>query len=388
MASCERLDAAVAVVDGHGFRVTPFARADALRRLGFTARRRRLGQGRDRQRLRLAQGPPPLGHRARAPRRGGASDPALAGRPLAIATCGNAALAAAVVARAAGRQLDVFVPPDADPVVVDRLRGLGATVVVCARARRARRSDRTAAPCGVDAGAVPFTCQGNRERPRDRGRRDARLGAGSPRSGRTGGPLDRIVVQVGGGALPSACSPGLAEARRLGAIDSLPRLDAVQTTGAWPLRAAFERVAADLRSSLSGDGPLDLEAHDVRAVLEHAARHRAAYMWPWETEPRSVAHGILDDETYDWLAVVGRCSRPAAPSSSTRPSCERRTISRPTTGIDVDHTGTAGLAGLLASSTRGRVDRDETVAVLFTGVRRRRRAATPPTPSTRSGGAR
>ena len=27
-------------------------------------------------------------------------------------------------------------------------------------------------------------------------------------------------------------------------------------------------------------------------------------MWPWETEPRSMAHGILDDETYDWLPVV------------------------------------------------------------------------------------
>jgi len=27
-------------------------------------------------------------------------------------------------------------------------------------------------------------------------------------------------------------------------------------------------------------------------------------MWPWEETPRSVAHGILDDETYDWLAIV------------------------------------------------------------------------------------
>ena len=27
-------------------------------------------------------------------------------------------------------------------------------------------------------------------------------------------------------------------------------------------------------------------------------------MWPWETEPHSIAHGILDDETYDWAAVV------------------------------------------------------------------------------------
>ena len=47
-------------------------------------------------------------------------------RALAIASCGNAALAAAVVARAAGRPLDVFVPPDAHPGVLDRLVALGA----------------------------------------------------------------------------------------------------------------------------------------------------------------------------------------------------------------------------------------------------------------------
>ncbi len=56
-----RLDERVAAVDGHGFAVTPFGRSDELSdRLGFTRGRRRLGQGRDRQRLRLAQGPPPV----------------------------------------------------------------------------------------------------------------------------------------------------------------------------------------------------------------------------------------------------------------------------------------------------------------------------------------
>ena len=42
-------------------RVTPFARADELARRSASRRRRRLGEGRDRQRRRLAQGPPPLG---------------------------------------------------------------------------------------------------------------------------------------------------------------------------------------------------------------------------------------------------------------------------------------------------------------------------------------
>jgi threonine synthase len=40
------------------------------------------------------------------------------------------------------------------------------------------------------------------------------------------------------------------------------------------------------------------------------------------------------------------------------------------TGIDVDPTGSAGLAGLLALRDRGEIGDHERVAVLFTGVRR------------------
>ena len=43
-------------------------------------------------------------------------------RDLAIASCGNAALGAAVIAKAAGRRLLVFVPEWADAFVIGRLR--------------------------------------------------------------------------------------------------------------------------------------------------------------------------------------------------------------------------------------------------------------------------
>ena len=70
----DRLNAQVGLVDDHGFRVTPFARsAAALRRPGLLGGRRRLGEGRDRQRLRLAQGAAPLRDAARARRGGGAA---------------------------------------------------------------------------------------------------------------------------------------------------------------------------------------------------------------------------------------------------------------------------------------------------------------------------
>jgi threonine synthase len=50
-----------------------------------------------------------------------------------FASCGNAALAASVVARAQDRRLRVFIPTDAPPSVVERLTQLGAATVVCPR---------------------------------------------------------------------------------------------------------------------------------------------------------------------------------------------------------------------------------------------------------------
>ena len=66
----------------------------------------------------------------------------LRARPLAIASCGNAALAAAVIARTAEWPLDVYIPRDANPTVVKRLEALGAAITVCER-----RSGETADPC-------------------------------------------------------------------------------------------------------------------------------------------------------------------------------------------------------------------------------------------------
>ncbi|MBZ0267357.1 PLP-dependent lyase/thiolase, partial [bacterium] len=55
---------------------------------------------------------------------------------LAIASCGNAALAAGIVARAGGSDLTVFVPEHADRAIVGRLRNLRAEIETCARRGR------------------------------------------------------------------------------------------------------------------------------------------------------------------------------------------------------------------------------------------------------------
>ncbi len=307
---------------------------------------------------------------------------------LAIASCGNAALAAAVVARAWGRPLDVYIPSDASPSVVRQLEAHGAAVRVCPRAPGV-----VGDPCylafraAVEAGAVPFCCQGSDNGMTIEGGETLgwevveALLAGSAVAPEPARGLDRVFVQVGGGALASAFIAAFDDARACGAPVARPRIHAVQTRGASPLRRAWERVAVRAGRAL-GLGPdlpdaeraeaLKTEARGagVRGALEHARAHRAEYMWPWETPPVSVAHGILDDETYDWHAIVtGMIESGGFPVVvSEERLLEASGLAHTTTGVDVDETGAAGLAGLI--ELRGSVGATERVGILFSGVRR------------------
>ena len=93
-------------------------------------------------------------------------------------------------------------------------------------------------------------------------------------------------------------------------------------------------------------------------------------MWPWETTPVSLADGILDDETYDW---IGACNAMADSGgypvvASEQQIHESYALAHRVTSIDVSPTGSAGLAGLLA--IRHEIADDERVIVIFSGVRR------------------
>jgi threonine synthase len=359
----ERLDQAVAEVDGRGFTVTPFARQDALSlRLGLAAPggvwvKDETGTVSGSHKGRHLMGL--LIHLEVVERlglvRGNGAAPALA-----IASCGNAALAAAVVARAAERLLRVFIPTSADPMVVDRLRRLGAELTVSPR-QDGVAGDPTYHDLrrAVAEGALPFTCQGNYNGLTIEGGKTLgyeMIGQMAEESG----PLDRLFVQVGGGALASAVIQAFRDGLRLGALEPMPRIHTVQTEGAYPLRRAYTRV----RERVQAGEP-------VEDALRYAVTHRSAFMWPWEEEPRSIASGILDDETYDWAAVVRGMLEtggyPLVVSEETLGDANR--LARETTGINVDPTGSAGLAGLLHLG-RGGLDADERVAVLFTGVQR------------------
>jgi threonine synthase len=385
----ERLDQEVAsVAGGSGFRVTPFRRnAGVSDRLAFD---RSAGVS-----IKDETGNVSGSHKGRhlfgLLLHLAVSEQPEAERPdLAIASCGNAALAAAVVARAAGRPLRVFVPTWGDPMVLERLRELNAVIEVCPR-----DPDLPGDPTfhalrrAVAGGALPFTCQGSENGLAIEGGETIAyemvsdlLSAGIP-------GLDRVFVQVGGGALASAVIAGFGEARALGAIDRVPRVHAVQTVGGHPLRRAYDLVAERILDRIEaedGEVPSGPEDEGDRAAfiaeragspavlheLAYAAQHRSQFMWAWEDEPASMATGILDDETYDWLAVVrGMIETGGYPVVVDEETLGRANeLGRVAARVDADPTGTAGLAGLMELLQRGEAGPGERVAVLFTGARR------------------
>jgi threonine synthase len=250
-------------------------------------------------------------------------DHGLAEAPLAIASCGNAAIAAATLARAARRTLEAFVP---DGAVTDRIEALGARVTRCPRLEGVAGDPAYLRFLDAVAnGALPFTCQGNQNGLVIEGGSTLGWEMASQNPG-----LDRLFIQTGGGALASAVIAGLRD------LGPLPRIHAVQTA-ASPLARAWALL------------------HDI----DYAITHRSEFMWPWETAPVSVAEGILDDETYDWLAVVrGMRDSGGWPVMVTE---EQLMEANRRAGAGVSATGSAGLAGALALPS------GETTAVLFTG---------------------
>lgn len=282
-------------------------------------------------------------------------------RPLAIASCGNAALAAAVVARAADRALLVFIPPDAEPKVVQSLRDLGAQITICHR-----REGENGDPCylrfgeAVSSGAIPFCCQGP-----DNG---LTLEGGQTLMAEVLSSLhmqeripSRIVVQVGGGALAASCALAVDAALETGILSARPFFDTVQTEAAAPLARAYAQLERQYGST----------AIDESAWHQIAARKKD-YMWPWESVPHSAAHGILDDETYDYLALLQAMNRSkgSALVATETDILAAYTLAQNGVPHAVSATGSAGLAGLLTLHKKAPLSADENVVCLFTGVLR------------------
>ena len=179
--------------------------------------------------------------------------------------------------RPPGWPIDVFVPTWMSDDVGDRLHALGATIHRCERLV----SDPPGDPAmlrfreAVGAGAIPFTVQGPENALcLDGGRTIA--WEMLDQSAALGIELDRVFVQVGGGAFATCMGDGFA-------ASASPARDC---TPCRPRAAHRWRVA--------GIG---------RPALDRPEQHWGDVMTVWD-DPHSLADGILDDETYDWIGVV------------------------------------------------------------------------------------
>lgn len=198
------------------------------------------------------------------------------------------------------------------------------------------------------AGAIPFSVQGPENALCLDGGRTIGWEIAEQLIDRGRASLDAVYVQVGGGAFAASLSRGLGE----GGV-SAP-LVAVQTEGCAPLARAWNRQ------------------NESRANAATLAADWTHYMWPWESEPVSLADGILDDETYDWVVDLREIERThgrvvVAPEDVVRRAAQ---VAPQSTGIDASPTGTAGLAGLLTEVEAGTATRGD-VLIVASGILRR-----------------
>ena len=338
----ERLDAAIAEVDGHGFATTDFrlfadlhagshvwVKDDTKNVSGSHKSRHLFGVA-----LSLAVDGERTGE-------------------LAIASCGNAAIASSVIAKALDRTIRVFIPTWADAAITTTLKNNGAVIQVCPR-QEGESGDPTYLRFleAVEAGAIPFSVQSTATPSTiDGGRTMGWELADQMIEAQLAGPVD-LFIQIGGGALASATWLGLTEG--LGSDSGIsPVLHAVQTEACAPLVRAWNELKASSRT------PEELVAHMKQAPDE--------FMRVWDPVGTSAASGILDDIAYDWQTIIeGMATSGGWPVLVSEASVmQAHADGQRITGIDAEPTGTAGFAALYED-----IATEDQSVVLFTGVTR------------------
>ena len=344
-----RLDEAVQEVDGRGFSVTPF---DSYPDLAASAGAADLW---------VKDETANVGSSHKARHLFGlalhlAIDEVPKSQSLAIASCGNAALGAAIVAKATDRPLEVFAPTSIESEIHSELDRLGAQVNVCER-QRGEAGDPAFLRFkeALAEGSVAFSVQGPENIWTLDGGRTLGWELAEAFAKSENDPPSWLFVQVGGGALASSVVQGLQEACDFRMLNHLPRICAVQTQGCAPLARAINLIQEKIAES------------STQEAFAQAVSHPEEYMWPWEQEPRSIASGILDDETYDWLPIAWGIieSGGHTPVVSDKQISNALKLARKHTAIPAGPTGVSGLAGLT------KVAGSQTIAnvvVLFTGV--------------------
>jgi threonine synthase len=127
----------------------------------------------------------------------------------------------------------------------------------------------------------------------------------------------------------------------------------------------IQEVAAFIQRSF--DSPL------VQSVFKDMAGKPGHFMWPWDgAVPHSLAHGILDDVTYDWYYLLRAVLRSGGRAEILAEDTIRDAyeMAQSLTGIPVCPTGASGLAGLIQLQASGAITPREAAGVFFTGFDR------------------
>ena len=346
-----QLDERVTAVGGAGFVVTPFARADALSdALGFADDGGVWVKDETGNVGRAATRPATCSRSCCTCRRPSCS----AWRRSRAAAAGHRLVRQRRARRGhAGRgrpawPLEVFVPPWADPSVVDALRRAAAPR---SRSARGATTTRLAIPCvhrfreAVAAGAVPFSVQGPENALCLDGGRTIGWEMGDASSARR--------------STGSSCRSAAAR---------WPRASAER----WPSAAVGRPGCTPCRPRAAPRWPGPGERASSARRRARPRRTGTSACGRGRTSPARRPTGILDDETYDWLGRARRGRRPAGGSLVVAPEAaivEAHELGPSATGIAVER-HRHGRPGRPARHPRRRSADDERVAVVFSGVER------------------
>jgi threonine synthase len=330
-------------------------------------------------------------------------------RPLAVYSCGNAALAAAALARAGGYSLTAFVPETVPSIYETGLRERGARVVKSTRTDTGSGDPSyNAFRAAVNTGAVPFSCSGTDNWTAVEGGMTLGLETAVQSAAKNIRP-DAVVLQVGGGMLARSVAEAYADLTDLGLSTSAPAVHVVQPEGGFPFVRAYYLALEAIAAQNGLDLPLLYDRRDrpetalfrlirryreasdpirriigfiqnnfttglVQRPLEQIRKQRNRFMWPWDgPSPKSAAEGILDDETYDWYFLLVEMLKTGGIAAVADETDIRlaHLLSRRHTQIAVSATGTAGVAGLLRLYKDGFLAPGKTVLLFFTGIDRK-----------------
>lgn len=339
--------------------------------------------------------------------------------PLAIFSCGNAALGAAAIAKSAGYCLYTFVPATLSQEIESLLSNMDARVVKVRREGSVGQGD----PCNIlyqqalrTFGWTAFSCYAHDLWASVEGAEilalelvvQIALEQTDPVRvalyGFDKAKLENMVLQVGGGGLANGVIAGLRKAVQLQLLEKMPRIYLAQTESCFPLAESYfaivRRIAheaqmgseqvrkllasestqnllrdhAQLANSLAHEIAANFSRPSVQNVLATVAANRGDFFKPWNVnEPHSIAEGILDDTTYDGfeitVAMLETGGIPCVLSESEL--AEAWKLGHESTKLNVSATGTAALAAIMLLQQQKVIRDTQNTAFIFTGVETR-----------------